>query len=67
MTDLDFEAFVFPEIADIAPISASTPLQRAAGKLQRALPPGWRVEVVEGPRRDGRTGQPVLRLVMSDS
>lgn len=66
MTDLDFDSFVIPAITGISPVPASTPLQRAAGKLQRALPPGWRVEIVEGPRQDGGIGQPVLRLVMSE-
>ncbi|MFI6871287.1 hypothetical protein [Nocardia sp. NPDC050406] len=66
MTDLDFDAFVLPAITGISPVSASTPMHRAAGKLQRALPPGWRVEVVEGPRRNGQAGQPVLRVVVSD-
>ncbi|MBF6137089.1 hypothetical protein IU501_29350 [Nocardia otitidiscaviarum] len=66
MTDLDFGAFVLPEITDLPAVAAGTPLHREAGKLQRVLPPGWRVEVVAGPQRADRVGQPVLRLVMPD-
>ncbi|WP_067830840.1 hypothetical protein [Nocardia inohanensis] len=66
MTAVDIDPFLLPEIAGLPRISATTPMHRAAGQLQRALPPGWRVQVVEGPREAGRSGQPVLRLVVSD-
>ncbi|GGN98572.1 MULTISPECIES: hypothetical protein [Nocardia] len=46
---------------------SSTPLQRVAGRLQRALPPGWRVDVVDLPPRGQVAGQPVLRVVMPEN
>ncbi|WP_067720758.1 hypothetical protein [Nocardia yamanashiensis] len=66
MTAVDIDPFLFPEITGLAQVSATTPMHRAASQLQRVLPPGWRVEVVEGPREAGRSGQPVMRLVVSD-
>ncbi|MBH0778709.1 hypothetical protein [Nocardia bovistercoris] len=55
MTDLEMD-----------PAAVSTPLCRAAGRLQSVLPPGWRVEVaVEPNAADGRV-QPVLRLVLPE-
>ncbi|GGK52990.1 hypothetical protein [Nocardia camponoti] len=44
--------------------SSSTPLHRVAGRLQRALPPGWQVDVVDLPPRGQVAGQPVLRVQM---
>ncbi|MFI9507019.1 hypothetical protein [Nocardia sp. NPDC052566] len=61
MTDLETGASVAPLVAGFQLAAASTPLRRAAGRLQAVLPPGWRVEVVDAP---GRDGQPVLRVVM---
>ncbi|MRH86533.1 hypothetical protein GFY24_03435 [Nocardia sp. SYP-A9097] len=65
MTKVDIDAFVLTELTGIA-APAGTPMQRAASQLQKALPPGWRVEVVESSRGAARLGQPVLRLVMGD-
>ncbi|MFE3441467.1 hypothetical protein ACFXNW_00385 [Nocardia sp. NPDC059180] len=42
---------------------ASTPLRRAARRLQSVLPPGWYVEVVDGPV-PGEDAQSVLRVVL---
>jgi hypothetical protein len=42
----------------------STPLHRAAGRLQAMLPPGWRVDVVETPSEPGQIAEPSLRIVM---
>ncbi|MET8873562.1 hypothetical protein [Nocardia sp. NPDC004604] len=73
MTDLDIGPFVTPQVAGIELATASTPLQRAAGRLQAALPPGWRVEIIDAPRARstqsalGSHGrQPVLRVVMPE-
>ncbi|MEV6063909.1 hypothetical protein [Nocardia asteroides] len=46
---------------------SSTPLQRVAGRLQTALPPGWRVDVVDLPPRGQVAGQPVLRVQMPEN
>ncbi|GEM34517.1 hypothetical protein NN3_55240 [Nocardia neocaledoniensis NBRC 108232] len=46
---------------------SSTPMQRVAGRLQRALPPGWRVDVVDLPPRGQVAGQPVLRVQMPEN
>ncbi|MEU3009415.1 hypothetical protein [Nocardia asteroides] len=46
---------------------SSTPLQRVAGRLQSALPPGWRVDVVDLPPRGQVAGQPVLRVQMPEN
>ncbi|MGW5308772.1 hypothetical protein [Nocardia thailandica] len=47
--------------------SASTPLQRVAGRLQRALPPGWLVDVIDMPARGDVHAQPVLRVQMPEN
>ncbi|MGW5385488.1 hypothetical protein [Nocardia sp. NPDC003963] len=54
------DGFITPDSA--AGIPVSTPLQRVAGRLQKVLPDGWRVEVVavDDPVTDGR---PVLRAL----
>ncbi|WP_280233816.1 hypothetical protein [Nocardia cyriacigeorgica] len=41
----------------------STPLHRAARRLQSVLPPGWYVEVVDAPTC-GDDAQSVLRVVL---
>ncbi|MFC6011423.1 hypothetical protein [Nocardia lasii] len=46
---------------------SSTPLHRVAGRLERVLPPGWRVEVVDLPARGEVSAQPVLRVRMPES
>lgn len=46
---------------------STTPLQRVAGRLQRALPPGWRVDVVDLPAKGAVAAQPVLRVVMPEN
>lgn len=72
MTDLDTDPFVMSQVAGIELATASTPLRRAAGRLQAVLPPGWRVEIVDAPGPRGSHGapgsgrQPVLRVVMPD-
>lgn len=45
---------------------SSTPLHRVAGRLQRVLPPGWRVDVVDMPANGEVRAQPVLRVVMPE-
>ncbi|WP_327149148.1 hypothetical protein [Nocardia sp. NBC_01329] len=56
------DGYITPEPSDGMP--ASTPLHRAAGRLQSALPDGWRVEVVAVD--DPLTGeQPVLRALLA--
>ncbi|MFE9785934.1 hypothetical protein ACFYO7_11185 [Nocardia salmonicida] len=45
---------------------SSTPMHRVAGRLERVLPPGWRVEVVDLPARGEVAAQPVLRVHMPD-
>jgi hypothetical protein len=46
---------------------SSTPMQRVAGRLERVLPPGWRVEVVDLPARGEVAAQPVLRVHMPEN
>ncbi|MBO0855266.1 MAG: hypothetical protein J2P18_16065 [Nocardia sp.] len=41
---------------------ASSPLQRAAARLQAVLPPGWLVELDRVHSRTRRDPQPVLRV-----
>ncbi|WP_280274123.1 hypothetical protein [Nocardia wallacei] len=66
MIDPTFEAMVVPEVADLRLDAPSTPLHRAAGRLQDVLPPGWWVEVVDVPRGAGRRPEPVLRIRMPE-
>lgn len=44
-------------------IAVSTPLHRAAGRLQSALPEGWQVEVVDT-GDDSRNGGQILRALL---
>ncbi|GAB0107987.1 hypothetical protein JMUB6875_69900 [Nocardia sp. JMUB6875] len=66
MTDVRIDDFLLGELSDADQPAISTPMQRAAGQLQRVLPPGWRVEVVEASYPTVRKGQPVLRLMLPD-
>lgn len=44
-------------------VPVSTPLRRAAGRLQSALPEGWQVEVVDA--EDGSPeGEQILRALL---
>ncbi|WP_433757670.1 hypothetical protein [Nocardia sp. CA-135398] len=66
MTDLEIGRLA-PQLAGIELATASTPLRRAAGRLQDALPPGWQVEIVDAGAPsilDAPGRQPVLRVVM---
>ncbi|QIS16633.1 hypothetical protein [Nocardia arthritidis] len=73
MTDLDtgaampFRVPAVPLVAGLELATASTPLRRAAGRLQAVLPPGWRVEVVDAPERPGRERESILRVVMPEN
>ncbi|MFD7847780.1 hypothetical protein ACFV4K_33250 [Nocardia sp. NPDC059764] len=62
MADTRLDDFRVDELSDTDSPVISTPMQRAAGQLQRVLPPGWRVEVVEATYPTVRKGQPALRL-----
>ncbi|MFI5778205.1 hypothetical protein [Nocardia sp. NPDC051570] len=64
MTDLQFDAHVVPELPDAG---ASTPLRRAAQRLQAVLPPGWAVDIVDPPLRSDRGYQPILRVRMPEN
>ncbi|WP_280254599.1 hypothetical protein [Nocardia wallacei] len=66
MIDPTFEAMVVPEVASLRLDSPSTPLRRAADRLQDVLPPGWWVEVADVPRGPGRRSEPVLRIRMPE-
>ncbi|MBF6350293.1 MULTISPECIES: hypothetical protein [Nocardia] len=44
----------------------STPLQRAAGRLQSALPEGWQVEVVDEGDGAPDGGQILRALLVTD-
>lgn len=64
MTDLETGASVAPLVAGFELATVSTPLRRAAGRLQAVLPPGWRVEVVDAPGAPEGEREPILRVVM---
>ena len=70
MTDLEIGPLSVPDVAGIELATASTPLRRAAGRLESVLPPGWRVEIVDAPGAHSSAGtpgtrhHPVLRVVM---
>lgn len=64
MAKLDTGAPAAPLVAEVELTTVSTPLKRAAGRLQAVLPPGWRVEIVDAPTTNGSDGQPILRVVM---
>ncbi|MEC3958263.1 hypothetical protein VMT65_34870 [Nocardia sp. CDC153] len=66
MTDMRIDDFLLGELSDVDSPEVSTPMRRAADQLQRVLPPGWRVEVVEATYPTVRQGQPVLRLMMPE-
>ncbi|WP_431954104.1 hypothetical protein [Nocardia lijiangensis] len=64
MTDLEFDAREAPVVTGVDPAPASTPLHRHAGRLQKVLPPGWRVEVVDSSIQPGGDDTAALRVVM---
>ncbi|WP_406267848.1 hypothetical protein OH799_23145 [Nocardia sp. NBC_00881] len=64
MADLETAASIAPLVTGVELATASTPLRRAAGRLQSVLPPGWHVEIVDAPNRPDSDGSPVLRVVM---
>ncbi|MFE5287730.1 hypothetical protein ACFRAQ_22410 [Nocardia sp. NPDC056611] len=66
MADTRLDDFLVNELSDTDSSVISTPMQRAAGQLQRVLPSGWRVEVVEATYPTVRKGQPALRLLMPE-
>ncbi|WP_146097463.1 hypothetical protein [Nocardia nova] len=74
MTELEFDAVSGSAGArwadpgmDFAPTAVSTPLQRAAARLQAVLPPGWQVDIdLAAPRPHGDP-QPVLRVRLSEN
>ncbi|MVU80087.1 hypothetical protein GPX89_22920 [Nocardia sp. ET3-3] len=65
MTDVRIDDFLLGEVDVDSPV-ISTPMQRAASQLQRALPSGWKVEVAEATYPTVRKGQPVLRLILPE-
>ncbi|MET7771354.1 hypothetical protein [Nocardia sp. NPDC005366] len=67
MTDLEFDASGTSLTTGTASAMASTPLGRAAGRLQAALPPGWRVEIAVQPAEPGGRPRPMLRVVIPDN
>ncbi|MCP2276491.1 hypothetical protein SAMN04244553_4501 [Nocardia amikacinitolerans] len=67
MTDLEWDASEAPLVTGVELAAASTPLRRAAGRLEKALPPGWRVEVVDARQRPGPEDTAALRVVMPDN
>ncbi|MFI6362878.1 hypothetical protein ACIBG0_09030 [Nocardia sp. NPDC050630] len=67
MTDLEIGRLA-SQVTGTDPVTASTPLRRAAGRLQEALPSGWQVEIVDAGAPsivDAPDRQPVVRVVMS--
>ncbi|MTE14757.1 hypothetical protein [Nocardia aurantiaca] len=66
MADAHLDDFLLGELSDVDSPGVSTPMQRAAIQLQRVLPPGWRVEVLEATYPTVRKGQPVLRLMLPE-
>ncbi|WP_227979202.1 hypothetical protein [Nocardia spumae] len=69
MTELEFEPADVSALADADSVvrPASTPLRRAAARLQAVLPPGWRVEVDPAATRPQGDPQPALRVRMSEN
>ncbi|MEV6390750.1 hypothetical protein [Nocardia xishanensis] len=65
MTGFEFDVCEASAVR-VAPAVVSTPLHRHAGRLQEALPPGWRVEVVDARIRPGRDDTAALRVLMPD-
>lgn len=67
MTDLE----IGQQFAGIESATASTPLRRAVGRLQDALPSGWQVEIVDAlgaPSIVNAPGrQPVVRVVVPEA
>ncbi|APA95115.1 hypothetical protein [Nocardia seriolae] len=66
MTDVRIDDFLLREVPEADSPRIGTPMQRAANQLQRVLPHGWRVEVVEATYPTVRNGQPVLRLLLPE-
>lgn len=73
MTELEFDAADVSALADaglvdVDPAAAcvvpevSTPLHRAAGRLQSVLPSGWLVDIDHAAPRPCGDPQPVLRV-----
>ncbi|MEV5648184.1 hypothetical protein AB0L57_08030 [Nocardia sp. NPDC052254] len=72
MTGLEFDPADVSRFADAAHRAslaevASTPLARAAARLQAVLPPGWRVDIDTATSHPQRDSQPVLRVRMSEN
>ncbi|MQY27224.1 hypothetical protein [Nocardia aurantia] len=67
MTDVTFGARKTPRPNDFGPSTTSTPLHRAAGRLQAVLPPGWLVDVVDIAKRRDEAPQPILRVRMPEN
>ncbi|MBF6328973.1 hypothetical protein [Nocardia transvalensis] len=67
MTDLRFDAPVALGVADSGVPAMSTPLHRAACRLQAALPLGWAVDIVDGTAPHEPTRQPILRVRMPEN
>ncbi|WP_040839104.1 hypothetical protein [Nocardia brevicatena] len=51
-----------PVMAAGEDLPVSSPLHRAAGRLQMALPPGWSVRVVDAPD-SGSESRSILRVM----
>lgn len=58
------EGQLSPQSGDDVPVS--TPLHRAAGRLQSALPAGWQVEVVGAADGAPDSGQILRALLVSE-
>ncbi len=58
------EGHLSPQSSEDVPMS--TPLQRAAGRLQSALPEGWQVEVVDEGDGAPDGGQILRALLVTD-
>lgn len=76
MTELDFDAVDVSVLADAglvdpatvaAPGETSTPLHRAAARLQAVLPSGWQVDIDRATPRLRDDPQPVLRVTAVDN
>ncbi|WP_051499651.1 hypothetical protein [Nocardia sp. BMG51109] len=66
MIDPIVDAVVVPEVVDDPLSSPSTPLHRAASRLQEVLPSGWRVAVAEPSVAVEHPARPVLRVHMPE-